>query len=326
MGTSKKSTGETLFDLTSYAAVILANLSVRLENGEVKKTRATCGRGYETPLATYNPNTQSWRMSEGICPLVGHLSLANLPPSGMTRNGVLFPQPPWEPITDATESSSWPTPTTQDHIERKSTQQKPGSRHSVGLGDAVRMWPTPTTQETEHPDAELTETGRRKSKDGTTSHSLGLADAVRMWPTPTANDSKNATFPESQRKREGLIGHLMREMWPTPTAVTRPMEGNVRIYRQKIEAGEMTEEEAEAILGKSVWEAQGKVPAKWPTPTHGKLAGGQGAFNRVQELYSEGTISDEERKAMQAGNGGKLNPMWVEWLMGFPLGWTDLED
>jgi hypothetical protein len=23
--------------------------------------------------------------------------------------------------------------------------------------------------------------------------------------------------------------------------------------------------------------------------------------------------------------GGKLNPTWVEWLMGFPLGWTDLE-
>ena len=24
--------------------------------------------------------------------------------------------------------------------------------------------------------------------------------------------------------------------------------------------------------------------------------------------------------------GGSLNPTWVEWLMGYPLGWTDLED
>jgi hypothetical protein len=24
--------------------------------------------------------------------------------------------------------------------------------------------------------------------------------------------------------------------------------------------------------------------------------------------------------------GGQLNPTWVEWLMGFPLGWTDCED
>jgi len=23
--------------------------------------------------------------------------------------------------------------------------------------------------------------------------------------------------------------------------------------------------------------------------------------------------------------GGQLNPTWVEWLMGFPIGWTDLE-
>jgi DNA (cytosine-5)-methyltransferase 1 len=141
------------------------------------------------------------------------------------------------------------------------------------------------------------------------------------------------------------------------------MEGNVRLYRAKIAAGEMTEEEAEAILGKSVWKAQGKVkemwptpiastgmaedietvkmrldngsPYKsrlveavsmWPTPTHGKLAGGSGAFQKVADLCSAGTISDEERKAMQAGNGGKLNPTWVEWLMGFPTGWTDLKD
>jgi DNA (cytosine-5)-methyltransferase 1 len=122
---------------------------------------------------------------------------------------------------------------------------------------------------------------------------------------------------------ETVVG---RRLWPTPTAVTRPMEGNVRLYRAKIEAGEMTEAEAEAILGKSVWEAQGKVKEKWPTPTHGKLAGGSGAFQKIADLYSDGTISDEERKAMQAGNGGKLNPTWVEWLMGFPTGWTDLKD
>lgn len=24
-------------------------------------------------------------------------------------------------------------------------------------------------------------------------------------------------------------------------------------------------------------------------------------------------------------NGGKLNPEWVEWLQGFPIGWTDCD-
>lgn len=146
--------------------------------------------------------------------------------------------------------------------------------------------------------------------------------------------------------------------WPTPTAVVRPMEGNVRLYRAKIEAGEMTEEEATAILGKSPYEAQGKIPAMWrtptvddsknvnptpkrydslvaqvnrmeaiwPTPRAGSMCGGSGAADTIEARYTEGTISEEERRAMRAGNGGKLNPMWVEWLMGFPLGWTDLED
>jgi hypothetical protein len=69
-----------------------------------------------------------------------------------------------------------------------------------------------------------------------------------------------------------------------------------------------------------------KVQSIWDDATYGKLAGGSGAFQKIADLYSDGTISDEERKAMQAGNGGKLNPTWVEWLMGFPTGWTDLED
>ena len=43
------------------------------------------------------------------------------------------------------------------------------------------------------------------------------------------------------------------------------------------------------------------------------------------QATSYGVITETERKGMQAGNGGKLNPTWVEWLMGFPLGWTDLD-
>jgi hypothetical protein len=29
--------------------------------------------------------------------------------------------------------------------------------------------------------------------------------------------------------------------------------------------------------------------------------------------------------AMTGETGGQLNPTWVEWLMGWPLGWTDLK-
>jgi hypothetical protein len=66
--------------------------------------------------------------------------------------------------------------------------------------------------------------------------------------------------------------------------------------------------------------------ALWPTPRAGSMCGGTGSAEKIEERYSDGTITSEERQAMRAGNGGKLNPMWVEWLMGFPTGWTDLKD
>jgi DNA (cytosine-5)-methyltransferase 1 len=256
MAKLKKLNGTKSSDPTLSAAATRVSLSVRQENGEVTKTRVTCGLGYDTPLANYDPGTQSWKMCEAIYLWAEPMYLATLPASGMTRNGVLYQQPAWEPITSETELLSWPTPRANSAMASTITQE-------------------------------------------------------------TAHDPKR--FPNL----ETVVG---RRLWPTPTAVTRPMEGNVRLYRAKIEAGEMTEAEAEAILGKSVWKAQGKVKEKWPTPTHGKLAGGSGAFQKIADLYSDGAISDEERKAMQAGNGGKLNPTWVEWLMGFPTGWTDLKD
>lgn len=36
-------------------------------------------------------------------------------------------------------------------------------------------------------------------------------------------------------------------------------------------------------------------------------------------------FTEEERRSMRAGNGGQLNPDWVEWLMGWPIGYTDLK-
>ena len=58
----------------------------------------------------------------------------------------------------------------------------------------------------------------------------------------------------------------------------------------------------------------------WPTPRTKGMCGGSGAW----DLLNKNTTVEEARK-MGAGNGGKLNPTWVEWLMGWPLEWTDLK-
>jgi hypothetical protein len=58
----------------------------------------------------------------------------------------------------------------------------------------------------------------------------------------------------------------------------------------------------------------------WPTPRTKGMCGGSGSW----DLLNKNTTVEEAR-LMGAGNGGKLNPTWVEWIMGWPLGWTDLK-
>ena len=37
-------------------------------------------------------------------------------------------------------------------------------------------------------------------------------------------------------------------------------------------------------------------------------------------------LIDSVREDLTSKVNGTLNPMWVEWLMGYPIGWTDLRD
>ena len=141
METSKESIGETLFDLTSYVADTPVNLSVPLDDAQAKTIRDTCGLGFNKPLAHFDPNTASWKMCVDTLPLVEPPLLETLPPSGMTRNGALFQQPAWEPITDATGSSLWPTPRAalgdaRNHtVYARSTDKPQNLENKVGTAD-----------------------------------------------------------------------------------------------------------------------------------------------------------------------------------------------
>ncbi len=68
----------------------------------------------------------------------------------------------------------------------------------------------------------------------------------------------------------------------------------------------------------------------WPTPTanDSKPAGGA----ELAEYGTPGARTTVNRLRVAAAHGlppsehGALSPRWVEWLMGFPPGWTDCED
>lgn len=143
MGILKKLTGEQSNHPTLFAADILANLSAWQDKEKAKRTRVTSGLGLESPFAFLDPVTQFWKMYRATCPLGDLPSLEKLPNSGMTVNGVLYQRPAWEPITDVTVLSSWPTPTTRDYKDGRKPRYRNGKLQTDTLGRAVAIWPTP---------------------------------------------------------------------------------------------------------------------------------------------------------------------------------------
>lgn len=71
--------------------------------------------------------------------------------------------------------------------------------------------------------------------------------------------------------------------------------------------------------------SQEKESLLWPRPTTGApLCGGTHNFRQMEKLRDNGIITEEERRNLTQGNGGRSNPALMEWLMGFPIGWTEL--
>jgi hypothetical protein len=112
-----------------------------------------------------------------------------------------------------------------------------------------------------------------------------------LWASPNARDWKDSGASQGNRKSPNLGTQVH---WPTPT-----MQG---------------------LNGGSNSRNAAKARGNWPTPRTKGMCGGSGSW----DLLNKNTTVEEAR-LMGAGNGGKLNPTWVEWLMGWPLGWTDLK-
>lgn len=78
----------------------------------------------------------------------------------------------------------------------------------------------------------------------------------------------------------------------------------------------------------------------WPTPRANKI-GGYSSPNfrptleqavksmfptpKAQNARGAGQRHGDGGESLDVTVGGQLNPTWVEWLMGFPIGWTDLQ-
>jgi len=124
----------------------------------------------------------------------------------------------------------------------------------------------------------------------TSAIAYSLSQHARTWHTPTKTANQDSPSMEAKQK----IGPNSDGLWPTPTTgdhATRYAQGGMPL---------------------------GMAARMWPTPVASDWKRQQVANNRPNSI--SGAVWREE------GRPGRLNPTWVEWLMGFPEGWTDLED
>lgn len=109
-----------------------------------------------------------------------------------------------------------------------------------------------------------------------------------------------------------------KKTWPTPRVGGE--EGlNTLIKRKGMNAA------VKHNLTAAIEHAQNCSTHSFPTPGTTGMSNGSGNCEKANALHDDGIINEDERKSMRAGNGGQLNPDWVEWLMGWPIGWTSMK-
>ena len=155
------------------------------------------------------------------------------------------------------------------------------------------LWPTPTV------------CGNHNRPGASKSAGWGLSSAAKQWTTPSASDARRGG-----RITEAMTGTSLAQqvntpaLWPTPTASLGSKGG--RITPRKGREGATLIEAVAARM--------------WPTPL--ARDGKSGSFSEAGRAKRD---QQTRGKPLSEVVGGQLNPTWVEWLMGWPIGWTELK-
>lgn len=129
------------------------------------------------------------------------------------------------------------------------------------------------------------------------------ANDAGLWPTPKANDAEKRGNFDVTNPRNGL-----------PAAVKKFATPQARDFRSG-QAARWDDPRRTRNLNDQI--------AKWPTPVASMSKGS--SPNALTRKDGQDRSNDRLDHAVMASDGGQLNPTWVEWLMGWPLGWTDLK-
>lgn len=155
-------------------------------------------------------------------------------------------------------------------------------------------------------------TGRPRSEGVT------LTDAaVRLWQTPRASDGDKGGPNQTLKGVPSLVAQA-RSMWPTSSV------GDGGKYA--------VSQNPNSQAAKSPHPKTLEVSSWWPTPTAHDLkdTGAPTEFLRKSPGLLATALSGLQaprtpRGSISLPKDRTLNPRFVEWLMGWPIGWTDCD-
>jgi hypothetical protein len=146
-----------------------------------------------------------------------------------------------------------------------------------------------------------------------------------LWRTPYAGDgergvyaSKDALDARLEKGGQLSLSNQVKHqyLWPTPRAADHKGATNPAAAEKAKQRG------FSPNLPEMVTAVNGGM---WLTPTSRDYRSSMKleTVDKRQAASSRGVNLSEHIQKVERNNGA-LNPTWVEWLMGFPLGWTDL--
>lgn len=220
---------------------------------------------------------------------------------------------------------------TEDPKKFKERAKKNGYRNGTTYGSLASqvmfsdILPTPNAMDIAHKDMEINERGRRNPKKGKTDHSLGLEDmaVAKLLPTPCSIEGTKFTKtinPNSQMG-QGLTALAVNGLLPTPTAMEVKHSNRVKGLKEQGVKG-MYSRKNGALRPNGLTDFldfNGMMPT--PSARDWKGCTNPGVKKVNGNVYGE-TLPDTVKKV--TGSTSKLNPLFVEEMMGFPLMWTAL--
>ena len=283
---------------TSSLVVTPASPSVQPGSAEAKTTQGTCGPTSQTAFDFSDPGAASLRTSKDI-------SAWGCPTSSKTwqewvteRRGAYSARLNAVRHTSASGSSSWPSPVASEvrqGFQDRSRGMK-GSQESLTTV-VIKGWPTPNAADSLQGG---TTQGSRKDPN--------LSIAVHGHPAPV-NSSMDGSRPGLSQEGRLWMTPKSGACGMTATTSGRPLERATQLTTQV----HVVEKQVKSWATPRVHEHM-EPPHQWQARNIKKKAENPKLGTLDKPL---GTMVMEHQK-----NVGKLNPRWVETLMGLPVGWT----